>query len=238
MPIPDIWIGINMDQKVTYQYNSQYAQPPPPPPPPQRQGVNFTQNIGTIGLIAVCAAMFIWLLVDVDSISPLAMWPAESMPWMFVTSIFLHADFSHIFWNMFMLFMFGMVLERAIGTNRFLILFLLSGIVGNIGYVLYCITTGSTVPAIGASGALYGVFACLAILVPDMRVYFFFMIPMRIIHALLFYAAIDIVFFTSDDNIAHAAHLAGLIVGLAFGFYLKKKYPQSPKMQYQNAPYR
>ena len=224
-----------MDQQPTIQYNSQYAQPPPPPPP--QRGIDFKKNIGTIGIIAVCAAMFIWLRVDIDSISPLAMWPSESMPWMFVTSIFMHADFSHIFWNMFMLFMFGMVLERSIGTNKFLALFLLAGIVGNIGYVIYSILTGSDTPAIGASGALYGVFACLAIMVPNMRVYFFFMIPMKIIHALLFYAAIDILFFNSNDNIAHAAHLAGLVVGLAFGYYLKKQLSKET-VNYQNAPYR
>ena len=138
-----------------------------------------------------------------------------------------------------MLYMFGMTLEKAIGTNRFLILFILSGIVGNIGYVLYCMATGSTTPAIGASGALYGVFACLAILVPDMRVYFFFMIPMKIIHALLFYAAIDIVFMNSNDSTAHAAHLAGLVVGLAFGFYLRRKYQAKiqPNYQSQNTSY-
>ena len=221
-----------MEQQPTIQYNSQYAQPPPPPP---KRNFDFTKNIGTFAIIGICVGMYFWLVVDIASISPLAMWPAESMPWMYVTSVFLHASSSHLFWNMFMLFMFGMVLERTIGTGRFIVLFLLAGIVGNIGYVIYSIATGTSNPAVGASGAIYGIFACLAILAPDMRVYFFFFVPMKIIHALLFYAAVDLIFMSTNDNIAHAAHLAGLVVGLAFGLYLKRQYS---KNQIQNFVYR
>jgi len=229
-----------MDQQVSYQYNSEY-QPPPPPPPPQPERRNdISKNLGTIGILITSIALFGWMLVDLNSTAFMWMWPEQPMPWMFVTSIFLHGGTSHIFWNMFMLFMFGMVLEKVIGTGRFLALFITAGIIGNIGYVVFCSLTGSDVPAIGASGALYGVFACLAILLPDMRVYFFFFVPMRIIHALLFYAAIDIVFMNSNDNVAHAAHLAGLVAGLAFGLYLKRKYQTRPRVHYpnQNVPYR
>ena len=229
-----------MDQKVTYQYNSQYA--PPPPPPPPKRGFDFTKNIGGWGVLITCVIAFVWMQIDLATTANFWMWPdANFRVWQFVTSIFFHDPYSygHLFWNMFMLFMFGMTLERAIGTNRFLVLFILSGIVGNIGYVLYCVATGSTVPAIGASGALYGIFACLAILVPDMKVYLFFFMPMKIIHVLLFYAAIDIVFMNSNDSTAHAAHLAGLVIGLAFGFYLKRKYQTKPQpnYQHQNTPY-
>ena len=229
-----------MDQQVTYQYNSQYETPPPPPPPPPKRGFDLTKNIGVLGILIKCVMAFVWMQVDLATTANLWMWPDTNLRvWQFATSIFFHDPYSfgHLFWNMFMLYMFGMMLERTIGTPRFLTVFLLSGIVGNIGYVLYCMGTGSIVPAIGASGALYGVFACLAILVPNMRVYFFFMIPMKIIHALLFYAAIDIVFMNSNDSVAHAAHLAGLVIGLIFGFYLKRKYQTKPQVQYQNSPY-
>ena len=227
-----------MDQEVTYQYNSQYENSPPPPPPPR--GVRDTSiNWGVVGIIAICVAMLGWMYIDIDSTLFMMMWPDQPMPWMFVTSIFMHGGINHLFWNMFMLYMFGMTLETIMGTRKFLTLFLAAGIIGNIGYVVYCTLTGSDTPAVGASGALYGMFACLAIIVPNMRVYFFFMIPMKIIHALLFYAAIDIVFMSSNDNIAHAAHLAGLVAGLVFGFYLKSKLqkPQSTQ-QHQNIPYR
>lgn len=185
--------------------------------------------------MATSIIAFIWMQVDLQTTLNLWMWPDANLRlWQFATSIFFHDPFSfgHLFWNMFMLFMFGMVLERTIGTGKFMALFLLSGIVGNIGYVLYCLATGSNTPAIGASGAIYGVFACLAIVVPNMRVYFFFFLPMNIIHALLFYAAIDIFFMSSNDNIAHAAHLAGLVVGLLFGLLLRRTYRAKPAAQY------
>ena len=179
-------------------------------------------NFVTYGIIAVCAAVFAWELVDIDSLSLLAMWPDEPWPWMFVTSIFMHGGLEHIFFNMLMLFMFGVTLERMIGSHRFLGLFLLAGVAGNAGYVLFCLATGDTVPAIGASGAIYGVFACLAILAPQIRVYLFFFIPLRIIHALILYAAVDILLINSDDSVAHAAHIAGALVGVAFAFYIQR----------------
>jgi hypothetical protein len=152
----------------------------------------------------------------------------------------MHGDPSHIFFNMFMLFMFGMTLERMIGHKLFLGLFLLAGIMGNLGYVLFCTVTGSNIPAVGASGAIYGIFACLAILAPQIRVYLFFFLPLKIIHALILYAAIDILFLNTNSNVAHAAHLAGLVVGVAFAFYLKKKIAeaQAYKVSYKfNAGY-
>jgi len=181
-------------------------------------------NIAVFAIIAACVIVFMFELADYEATAPLWMFPTYPMPWMFVTSIFLHGGFEHLFFNMLMLFMFGMTLERMIGSTRFVFLFLLAGIVGNVGYVLFCLATGSDVPAIGASGAIYGIFACLAILAPDIKVYLFFFIPLKIIHALLLYAVVDILFMGANDSIAHAAHIAGLVVGLAFALYIKKKY--------------
>ena len=228
-----------MEQEVNYQYNSDYR-PPPPPPPPRRP--NYLSSPGTIGIIIACIAMLGWMYINLESTALMWMWPdANLRVWQFVTSIFMHGGMNHLFWNMFMLYMFGMTLERIMGTKNFLALFLAAGIVGNIGYVAFCVLTGSDDPAVGASGALYGIFACLAILMPNMRVHLLFCIPMKIVHALLFFAAIDIVFMSSNDNIAHAAHLAGLVAGLVFGFYLKDKLqkvqPQA-SYQHQNTPYR
>jgi hypothetical protein len=124
---------------------------------------------------------------------------------------------------MLMLFMFGVTLERMLGNWRFLGLFLGAGIAGNIGYVIFCMATGSDVPAIGASGAIYGVFACLAILAPHIRVYLFMIVPLKIFYAFLLYAAIDIVFLNSDDSVAHAAHIAGALVGVPYAMHTKRQ---------------
>ena len=220
------------------QYNSSYRPYSQPPHDDSIMGRVVGPNIVVFGIIAACVIVFMAMIVDISAMSPFAMWPGRPMPWMFVTSVFMHADFTHIFFNMFMLFMFGMTLERMIGHKLFLGLFLAAGIVGNIGYVLFCLVTGSDIPAVGASGAIYGVFACLAILAPHIKVYLMFFLPLKIIHALILYAAIDIIFLNSGSNVAHAAHLAGLVVGVIFAFYIRKKVAeaQAYKVSYQFKP--
>src|SRR4030042_1234041 len=96
----------------------------------------------------------------------LAFFPAYALrfPWMFITSVFLHADLSHLLFNLFALYFFGSSLERRIGGRLFVALFLLSGIFGNLGYMITA--SNPYVPGLGASGAIYGVVGTLAILVP------------------------------------------------------------------------
>jgi hypothetical protein len=207
-----------MDQRAPRRYDVQYG--------PDHEDTIWARvarpNLAVFGIIAACVAAFAWELTGAN-LAWVVMDPVHPFPWMFVTSMFLHGGFEHIFFNLLMLFMFGMTLERMIGSGRFLSLFLVAGIVGNIGYVLFSLATGDDTPAIGASGAIYGVFACLAILAPDIRVYLFFFIPLRIIHALVLYAIVDVLFLNANDSVAHAAHLAGLAVGLLYAAYLRRK---------------
>ncbi|MFQ6011777.1 MAG: rhomboid family intramembrane serine protease, partial [Nitrososphaerales archaeon] len=115
---------------------------------------------------------------------------AFDMPWMFVTSIFLHADLSHLIFNMFSLFIFGIYLERMVGRKLFLILFFSAGIIGNVGYIL---TSGNVlVPAIGASGAIYGVMGTLAVLAPFLLIFLYGVLPLPMIVAAGAYAVLDI----------------------------------------------
>jgi hypothetical protein len=81
-------------------------------------------------------------------------------------------------------------------------------------------------PVVGASGAIYGIFACFALLEPDMRVYVYFF-PMKITQALVLFALVNILMIGSNDMIAHAAHLSGLVFGLYMGFKIKKEMKRS-----------
>jgi membrane associated rhomboid family serine protease len=74
---------------------------------------------------------------------------------------------------------------------------------------------------VGASGAIYGVFAALAVLEPDILVYVYF-VPMKLKYALVLFAVFDFLMINSSDMIAHTAHLSGLFVGLYMGFRIKK----------------
>lgn len=139
-------------------------------------------------------------------------------PWTLITHIFLHGSFGHLFINMLVLFFFGRELERRVGKRMFLNVFFISGIVAAIGYA----STGSY-PMVGASGAIYGVFACMAVLAPDMRVYVYF-IPMKIKYTLVLFALLDFIQLGSPDMVAHTAHLSGLFVGLLMGMRFRKTY--------------
>lgn len=154
----------------------------------------------------------------------LALYPSDvlSRPWTLVTHIFLHSGPIHLLFNMIFLFFFGPELERRIGGKRFLNVFFLSGIVAGIGYSLWSVfILHSAAPAVGASGALFGIFACLAVLAPHIQVYIYF-IPMKITYALIFFALLDLLFIGSGDAIARSAHLSGVVAGLVMGKQIKK----------------
>lgn len=142
-------------------------------------------------------------------------------PWTVFTYMFLHGSGFHLFLNMLVLFFFGPTLERKIGSHKFLIVYFGAGLLSALGHMIF---SGS--PVVGASGAIYGIFACLALLEPDMRVYVSFF-PMKITQALVLFALADILLMGSNDMVAHAAHLSGLVFGLYMGFKIKKEMKQS-----------
>lgn len=155
------------------------------------------------------------------------------MPWTIITSMFAHGGFQHILFNMLVLFMFGTILESRIGSNRFLFLYLIAGVLGSVGYAL--LSSDPSRGALGASGAIYGIFGALAILVPNMRVYIYFMpVPMWL--AGIIYALIEIFAMGSADNIAHSAHLLGLVAGVGLALREgKEKWPPKPPMEFWKA---
>ncbi|HEY4698794.1 MAG TPA: rhomboid family intramembrane serine protease [Nitrososphaerales archaeon] len=151
----------------------------------------------------------------------LAFFPALVLeyPWMFITSIFLHADLSHLFFNMMALFFFGTYLERMIGRKSFLVLFLVSGVIGNLGYLFTA--SDPLTPAIGASGAIYGVVGTLAVLAPLMMIFIYGIIPLPMFITAILWTLLDLVGLFTPSGIAHGAHLGGMVVGVIYGLYLR-----------------
>ena len=85
--------------------------------------------------------------------------------------------------------------------------------------------------AVGASGAIFALGGLLVVLTPNLRVYAFFIIPMKIWSAMLFFLVFMwIASIGAGLPFGNTAHLGGLIAGLAYGLYLKKKYPRKTKM--------
>jgi membrane associated rhomboid family serine protease len=140
-----------------------------------------------------------------------------SRPWTLLTTIFLHGSFSHLLFNMYALFIFGPLVERAVGKRRFLILYFIGGLCASLAATFYP-------AALGASGAIMAVLGAVIILFPKMKVLFFFIVPMSMRTAGIIFAAIDILgLFHESSGIAHLAHLAGLAFGLIYAWYLLQK---------------
>lgn len=142
-------------------------------------------------------------------------------PWMIFTSIFLHANFAHLFYNMLALFFFGTYLESIVSKKTYLKIFFISGIFGNILYILT--TPNPNIPALGASGAVYGVIGALASLRPYAIVYIFF-IPTPLIVAAIFWTIGSMIGMLFPSSIAHAAHLGGILIGFIYGEMIKRRY--------------
>lgn len=155
------------------------------------------------------------------------------------TYMFLHAGSGHIFSNMFGLFMFGPMLERFLGSQRFLILYIVSGVGacflhGAINlYELskYAVdspeyTMIMSVPMVGASGAIFGMLGAFARLFPNTEMIIFPLpIPIKAKYLVSLYALFEIFsgVYNVMPGVAHFAHIGGLIFGILLINYWNKK---------------
>ena len=146
---------------------------------------------------------------------------ASQNPWVYITSIFLHASLEHLIVNMVVLLIFGTYLERILGPKLLLIIFILAGIIGNIGYQITSFSPYT--PGLGASGSIYGLMGALAVLDPLQVVYLGFILPLPIIVIVPAYALLDLLGLFTPDTIAHGAHIGGLVIGIIFGLYLRQR---------------
>lgn len=147
--------------------------------------------------------------------------------WTLLTSFFLHLNFSHLFVNMLSLLFIGSFVERVIGRKRFLFIYLISGLIAGLFFTFLALAFQSElqVYAIGASGAIFALGGLLMILTPKLPVLVFFMIPMKMFNAMLFLLiALWVISWLSGLPIGNTAHLGGLLAGIAYGLYLKRKY--------------
>lgn len=143
-----------------------------------------------------------------------ALWPLESgnfYPWQLVSYMFMHGSISHIFFNLFALWMFGLPLEQRFGTQRFMFYYFLTGIGAGL---LQLFVSDSIV--IGASGAVYGILLAFGMMYPNRYIYLLFPpIPMKAKYFVIFFGAIEL--FSGviglNTGVAHFAHLGGMVVG-------------------------
>jgi hypothetical protein len=135
--------------------------------------------------------------------------------WRFISSIFLHGSLPHLLYNVFALALFGTILEKLIGGKRFLLVFFASGIIANL------IAVNFYNSSLGASGAIYGVLGCLAVIRPLMVVWAFGF-PMPMFVAAMLWVGAGVLGIFMPSNIGDIAHLSGIAVGFLIGILLRE----------------
>ncbi len=186
------------------------------------------------------------------------------------TYMFMHSDFFHLFFNMFALYMFGMVIERVVGSSKFLFYYISCGLgaaliqmgvfaimISNLQSqfppeilpdIMQRVTTEGAqivstgmnyiglvgelnalvnVPVVGASGAIFGILLAFGFLFPRQPLYLMFIpVPIQARWFVIGYGAIELLQGVSNqpgDNVAHFAHLGGMVIGIIILLYWKKK---------------
>jgi membrane associated rhomboid family serine protease len=203
---------------------------------PRRRWLSATVVLIVLNVIAFCLQFTVLRKVDYEDYFALSRWGLlHGYVWQLLTYQFLHGSFPHIFLNCWALFVFGRPVEWAVGKKRFLTVYFLSGIFGGLLQVMSCVLwphyfAGSTV---GASAGVFGIVACFAMLFPTqpLIMLLFFVIPLKmraksLLALMLVLTGLGIAFPHSllaallGGNVAHFAHLGGMLTGLAFSrFY-------------------
>ncbi len=139
--------------------------------------------------------------------------------WQIFSYLFLHGSFWHILMNMFFLWMFGCELERYWGSREFLFYYFVTGVGAGIFNII--LDLNSTIPIIGASGAIYGILTAFGIIFPNRLIYIYFLIPIRAKYFVIIIGIITFLsaFSSAPSGIAHFAHLGGIVIGF---IYLRK----------------
>ncbi|MBR1574763.1 MAG: rhomboid family intramembrane serine protease [Bacteroidales bacterium] len=206
----------------------------------------FWYNIPPVtrNLVAINVLMFIATLIDEEfMISTFAMFYPTSRwfhPWQILTHMFMHGGFWHIFFNMYTLTMFGIVLERAIGSKKFLVYYFITGLGAvalhtavqyfqvNIAFSqdnFAAIQRVLSTPTVGASGAIYGILIGYAMMYPDSVLTLLFPpISLKAKWFVLIFAGIELVTGVTGtlDGVAHFAHLGGMLFGWLLMLWWRK----------------
>lgn len=140
---------------------------------------------------------------------------ATAQIWRLFTAIFLHRGLVHLLYNIFALALFGSMLERLIGSRRFMIVFFVTGLLANLISVNFYETS------LGASGAIFGIIGALIVIRPLMFVWAFGF-PMPLFIAGILWAFGDLIGLFVPSNVANLAHLSGMFFGLILGFVYRK----------------
>ena len=210
-----------------------------------------TKNLLILNVLAFVAyIIFSGMGIDLNNLLGLHFFLSNDFHlWQLVTYMFMHGGYMHILMNMFMLWMFGMVMENVWGAKKFLLYYMVTGIgaglcqelaqyatymAEGLNHYQYVATEMGRIPmenylslwtTVGASGAVYGVLLAFGLTFPNERM-FIIPIPIPLKAKWIIFGSIAIELFsamgTSNDGVAHLAHLGGMLFGYLLIRYWRK----------------
>lgn len=154
------------------------------------------------------------------------LWPVASSGeynfqiWQPVSYMFMHGGLAHILFNMFALWLFGTEIENYWGTKEFIAYYFICGI--GAALINLMTTVGSPYPTVGASGAVFGILLAFGMMFPNRYIFLYFLFPIKAKYFVAGYAVIELMMginnagMGSGSNIAHFAHLGGMLFGFAY----------------------
>ncbi len=201
-----------------------------------RRVTNPPASLVLLGITVV--AWFLQQMNPIESMRLLALWPLATPemirfsdvgvletgfgPWQLLTYGFLHGGLGHLFFNMFALYMFGLPIEQAWGTKRFVVFYLVCIVGAGLVQLLTAAVTGGIYPTIGASGGVFGVLLAFGMMYPNQRILLIIPpIPIKAKWFVIGYGLLTLFFGVTGtmSGVAHFAHLGGMLFGLALILY-------------------
>ena len=173
-------------------------------------------------IVANVAVFFLEALLELEAqfnmffgLVPKYVW-SKLYIWQPFTYMFLHGGIWHLFINMLVLWMFGSEIERYWGRKEFLGFYFITGIGSGILTALFSLN--STIPVVGASGAIYGVLLAYGLMFPNRVIYLYFFIPVKVKYFVLFIGGIAFIssLTNSASAVSHLTHLSGMVIGFIY----------------------
>lgn len=177
----------------------------------------FKYSFNNVALILIAINIGFFILTQTSSsliryFSLSVIGVKQGYVYQFLTYMFTHGSFGHLVGNMLTLLIFGITIERAIGSKEFLLFYIVVGVLSGVtSYIWYWVSGSYLSFLLGASGAVYGVLLMYAVLFPQSKIFIWGILPIPAPLLVLIYGGITIYsqLFSRSSGTAHLTHLAG-----------------------------
>lgn len=181
-----------------------------------RKPFKYSFNFITIYLVVANIVVYFLTSINYELTLVLGLFPPTFLRYKFlwqpISYMFVHGSLTHLIFNMISLLIFGLTVEKAIGSKEFLLFYMLSGILSGVLSLVTYLIFGTFTLLVGASGALYALLFLFAVVFPRSTIFIWGVIPVPSPILVVIYAAIALFNQLSMDTVAHLTHLWGFAV--------------------------